>query len=64
MNFHHYMVNSQIVVLDNDNGEDVLELRTNHLSLFEGTTLSLPDTLYAPRVQCFLVSSVPNISFL
>jgi len=64
VNFHHYMVNSQIVVLDNENGEDVLELRTNYSSLLEGTTLSLPDALFAPRVRCFLVSSVPKIGFL
>jgi len=55
---------SQIVVLGNDDEKDVLELRTNHSRLLEGTTLSLPDALYAPGVRCFLVSSVPKISFL
>ena len=64
VNFHHYTVDPQIVVLGNDNGKDVHELRTNHSRLLEGTTLSLPDTLHAPGVRCFLVSSVPNISFL
>jgi len=55
---------SQIVVLGNDDEKDVLELRTNHSTLLEGTTLSLPDALYAPGVRCFLVSSVPKIIFL
>jgi len=47
------MVGSQIVVLGNDNGKDILELRTNNLKLFEGTTLSLHDALYAPEVRNF-----------
>ena len=64
MNFHHYTMDSQIVILDNDNAKDVLELRTNHSRLLEGTTLSLPDALYAPEVRYFLVSSVSKISFL
>ena len=64
MNFYHYTMGSQIVVLGNDDEKDVLELRTNHSRLLEGTTFSLPDALYAPRVRYFLVSSVPKISFL
>ena len=54
----------QIVVLGDDDEKDVLELRTNHSRLPEGTTLSLPDTLYAPGVRCFLASSVPKVSVL
>ena len=64
MNFHHYTVGSQIVGLGNDDEKDVLELRTNHLKLLEGTTLSFHDTLCAPGVQYFLVTYVPKISFL
>ena len=64
VNFHHYRMSSQIVVLGNDDEKDVLELRTNHSRLLEGTMLSLPDALYAPMVRCFLVSFVPKISFL
>jgi len=55
---------SQVIVLGNDDEKDVLELRINHLRLLEGTTLSLPDALYAPGVQRFPLSSVPKVSFL
>jgi len=64
MNFHYYPVDSQIVVSGNDSEKVVLELRTNHLKLFQATTLSFYDTLCAPGVQYFLVSSIPKISFL
>ena len=64
VNFHHYTVDSQIFVLGNEDEKDVLELRTNHSRLLEGTTLSLPDALYATEVRCFLMSSVPKVSFL
>ena len=64
MNFHHNTVGSQIVILGNDNRKDVLELRRNHSWLLEGTTLSLPDALYATEVRYFLMSSVPKVSFL
>jgi len=46
-------VGSQIVILSNDNEKYVFELRTNHLKLFERTTLSLHDALYAPEVRNF-----------
>ena len=64
MNFHYYPVDSQIVVSGNDSEKVVLELRTNHLKLLEGTTLFFHDTLCAPGVQYFLVTYVPKISFL
>ena len=64
MNFHYYPVDSRIVVLGNDDEKGVLELKTNHLRLLEGTTLSLPDALYAAEVRCFLMSYVPQDSFL
>ena len=57
-------MDSQIVVLGNNDEKDVFELRTNHSRLLEGTTLPLPDALYAPGVRCFLVSSVPKFSIL
>ena len=64
MNFHYYPVDSQIVVLGNDDKKGVLELKTNHSRLLEETTLSLPDALYATEVRCFLMSYVPKVSFL
>jgi len=64
VNFHYYPVDSQIVISGNDSEKVVLELRTNHLKLLEGITLSFHDTLCAPGVRYFLVTSVPKISFL
>jgi len=64
VNFHYYPVDSQIVISGNDSKKAVLELRTNHLKLLEGTMLSFHDALCAPGVRCFLVTFVPKISFL
>ena len=64
MNFHYYLLDSQIVVSGNDSKKVTLELRTNHSKLLEVTTLSFYDILCAPGVQHFLVTSAPKVSFL
>ena len=64
VNFHYFPVGSWIVVLRNEDEEDILELRTYHLNLYEGTRLFLHDALYAHQVQCSLVSFALEISFL
>jgi len=55
---------SQIIILGNNDEEDVLELRTYHLKLREGTVSLLHDALYTPTVWCSFVSFVYEISFL
>jgi len=55
---------SQTIVLGDDSEENVLEIRTYHLKLYEGTMPFLHDALYVPRVQCSLVSFVFEVSFL
>ena len=60
MYFHHYSVGSQTVILGKDCEKDVLEIQTY---LYEENMLLLHDALCAPRVQCFLVYFVYEISF-
>jgi len=57
--FHHYLVDSRTIVMGNSSKEDVLGVVTYQLRLREGIKLLLHDTLYAPRLQCSLVSFVP-----
>ena len=56
--FHRYLVGSQIVVLENDSEEDVLRVGTYQLKLREGNKLLLHHAFYAPGVRCSLVSYV------
>jgi len=64
VNFHRYTVGSQIVVLGNDDEKAVIELRTNHLKLLGGTTLSLHNATLHLGCDVSLGSSVPKIKFL
>jgi len=56
--FHRYSVCSQTVILRNGNKEDVLGVGTYQLRLRGGNKPFLHDALYAPGVQCSLVSFV------
>lgn len=56
--YHRVPVGSQTVMLGNGTKEDVLGIGTYKLKLRGGKTLLLHDTLYAPGVQCCLVSVV------
>ena len=50
MDFHHYPVGSQTIVLSNGSEEDVLEVGTYKLRLRGGNTLLLHGGIYAPEV--------------
>jgi len=58
IDFHLYPVGLQTVTIENGIVEDVLGVRTYRLKLRGGNLLLLHDTLYAPGVQCSLVSYV------
>ena len=63
MDFHRYLVGSQIVVLGNGSEEDVLGVGTYKRRLRGGNTLLLHDALYAPGVQVCLLSLVFLMKF-
>ena len=61
MSFHRYPVSLQTVILGNNGGKDVLEIKTYPR---EENVLLLHVTFYAPGMRCSLVSFVYEISFL
>ena len=58
MEFHRYPVDPRTVVRGNGSEEDVLRVETYRPRLCEGNKVLLYDALYAPGVQCSLVSFV------
>ncbi|KAH9618858.1 hypothetical protein KSS87_009464, partial [Heliosperma pusillum] len=58
VDFHRFPVGSQTVMLGNGSTEDVLGVGTYQIKLRGGNVLLLHDALYAPGVQCCLVSVI------
>jgi len=58
MEFHRYLVDPRIIVLGNGSDQDVLGEETYQLRLYRGNKMLFHDALYAPMVQCSLVSFI------
>jgi len=61
MEFHGFPVGLRTIILGNNNKEDILGVGTYQLKLRERNQLLLHNTIYAPGVQCSLVSHVSSI---